>query len=164
MGYLLRANKYLNYGLLAVAGVSLLFLTGLAASNMLLRLFGAPLHGSYELIGFCAAVVAGFSFSYSQIRRDHILVDILTSRFSKDANNVLDKFNYIVSTVFFAIVAWQVYLYGRKLIATGELSETLKVVFYPFVLAVSFGFACLALTLLIDFLTALLEPPKERHP
>jgi TRAP-type C4-dicarboxylate transport system permease small subunit len=162
MRYLMQFNRYLNYMLLVIGGASLVFLTGLAAANMLLRLVYVPLQGTYELIGFCAAVVAAFGFSYTQIRKDHIIVDIITNKFSREINTLLDKVNYLVSTTFFGIVAWQAYLYGMKILATGELSETLKIVFHPFILAVSFGFACLSLTLFIDFLRALLEPPKER--
>lgn len=162
MRYLLQFNKYLNYVLLAVGGASLVLLTGLAVANMVLRLVGAPLQGSYELIGFCAAVSAALAFSYSQIRRDHIIVDIVTSKLSKTVNNILDKLNYMVSMTFFGIVAWQVYLYGVKIFVTGELSETLKVIFYPFIFAVSLGFACLSLTLLLDFFRALVEPSEER--
>jgi TRAP-type C4-dicarboxylate transport system permease small subunit len=162
MRYLVQFNRYLNYVLLVIGGASLIFLTGLATANMLLRLVYTPLQGSYELIGFFAAVVAAFAFSYAQIRKDHIIVDIITNKFSREINALLDKVNYLVSATFFGIVAWQVFLYGMKILATGELSETLKIVFHPFILAVAFGFACLSFTLFIDFLRALLEPPKKR--
>jgi len=42
-----------------------------------------------------------------------------------------------------------------KISKSGEVSETLKIVFHPFIYSVSFGFAIFSLTLLIDFLKEL---------
>ncbi len=52
----------------------------------------------------------------------------------------------------FSVVSWQTAMYGRRLIRAGEVSETLKIPFHPFVFLVAFGFAVLALTILLDFL------------
>jgi hypothetical protein len=47
------------------------------------------------------------------------------------------------------------------LMRVGELSETLRIIYYPFTLAVAFGCLVLCLALVTDFLKALF-PPKER--
>jgi hypothetical protein len=39
-----------------------------------------------------------------------------------------------------------------KISKSGEVSETLKIVFHPFIYCVAFGFAVFALTLIIDFI------------
>jgi hypothetical protein len=43
-------------------------------------------------------------------------------------------------------------LWGLKLRETGELSETLKIIYYPFVFGVALGFAFLSLAGAVDFL------------
>ena len=58
--------------------------------------------------------------------------------------------------IFFGLITWQIFVYALKVQQTGELSETLKIIFYPFVYSVSAGFAVLTLTLLFDFLNSLL--------
>ena len=54
--------------------------------------------------------------------------------------------------VFFSIVSWQTLVYGKRLLVTGELSETLKIAYYPFVFLVGIGFAVLALTSFLDLI------------
>jgi len=77
-------------------------------------------------------------------------VDILSETFPAKVKRVLDRVSYALILVFFSVVSWQTFVYGKRLLRTGELSETLKIAYYPFVFLVSFGFAVLALTILLD--------------
>jgi hypothetical protein len=52
-------------------------------------------------------------------------------------------------------MAWQVFVWGMKIAKSGEVSETLKIMFHPIIFGVSFGFIVFSLTLLIDFLKTL---------
>ena len=57
-----------------------------------------------------------------------------------------------IPLVLFAIVAFYVVRYGRVLHETGSLSETLRIIVYPWVYVVGLGCAGLSLALLVDFL------------
>ncbi len=46
---------------------------------------------------------------------------------------------------------------GMKIWESHEVSETLKVIYHPFIFCVSIGFAVLSLTLIVDFLKTLLK-------
>lgn len=155
-----KLGAALNKILTILGGVALLALMLLATGNVTLRIFHAPFRGAYEVVGFLGAVVIAFALGFTQKRKDHIVVDILTEKFSKPVNRVLDAFNYFITMVFFGIVSWQIFVWGIKIWRVGELSETLKIIFYPFVLSVGFGFAVLSLTLLNDLLKTL-SPRKE---
>ena len=72
----------------------------------------------------------------------------------------LDAVSYLIAMVFFAVIAWVIFKWGIQIARSGELSETLKIIYYPFIFSVSVGFAFLSLTLIIDFLTTLQR--KER--
>jgi TRAP-type C4-dicarboxylate transport system permease small subunit len=95
-------------------------------------------------------VVIAFALGYTEKKKGNIIVEILTERFPKRLRKTLEGVSCTISGVFFSLVSWQIYEYGMKILESGELSETLKIVFHPFVFAVSFGFAVLALTLLVD--------------
>jgi len=153
MGYLEKIDDFLNKILLIVGSVAVLCLMSLATVNVVLRFFfSAPYRGAYELVGFMGAIVIAFALGYTQKRKDHIVVDILTERFPKRVNRVLDGVNYFITTIFFVLVSWQVFLWGMKISKSGEVSETLKIIFHPFIYSVSLGFAVFSLTLIIDFL------------
>ena len=153
MDYLEKINVFLNKILMFVGSVAVLFLMSLATVNVCLRFFfNAPYRGAYELVGFSGAIVIAFALGYTQKRKDHIVVDILTEKFSKPVVRVLDIISYFVMMVFFAVVAWQVLVWGMKIAKSGEVSETLKIIFHPVIFGVAIGFAVFSLTLLIDFL------------
>jgi len=145
-------NGFLNRILLILGGIAVLALMSLATLNVVLRILHIPFRGAYEIVSFLGAIVIAFALGYTQKRKDNIVVDILTERFSKRANKILDRINYIASSIFFSIVSWQIYLWGMKIWESHEVSETLKVIYHPFIFSVALGFAVLSLTLVIDFL------------
>jgi TRAP-type C4-dicarboxylate transport system permease small subunit len=154
MSYLEKINDFLNRILLVVGSVAVLLLMSIATVNAFMRLpfLKTTWRGAYETVGFLGAIVIAFALGYTQKRKDHIVVDILTEKFPKRVNRVLDGINYFITTIFFAIVSWQVFVWGMKISKSGEVSETLKIMFHPFVYSVSLGFAVFSLTLIIDFL------------
>ena len=136
-----------------VGSVAVLLLMSVATVNVCLRFFfNAPYRGAYELVGFLGAIVIAFALGYTQKRKDHIVVDILTEKFPKRINRILDGINYFITMIFFTIITWQVFIWGMKISKSGEVSETLKIIFHPFIYSVSLGFAIFSFTLIIDFL------------
>ena len=157
MNYLERVNDFLNKILMVLGSVAVLLLMSIATVNAFLRipLIKSTWRGAYETVGFLGAIVIAFALGYTQKRKDHIVVDILTEKFPKRVNRFLDGINYFITTIFFAIVSWQVFVWGIKISQSGEVSETLKIVFHPFIYSVAFGFAIFSLTLIIDFVNNL---------
>jgi TRAP-type C4-dicarboxylate transport system permease small subunit len=149
-----RVNVFLNKILMVLGSVAVLLLMAIATTNAFLRVpfIKSTWRGAYETVGFLGAIVIAFALGYTQKRKDHIVVDILTAKFPKRINRILDGMNYFITMIFFAIISWQVLVWGMKISRSGEVSETLKIVFHPFIYSVSFGFAVFSLTLLIDFL------------
>ena len=145
-----RLSDLLRRVLMIAGGVALLALTLLATMNVALRIFRVPVSGAYEVVSFLGAVVTAGALGYTQKRKDHIVVDILSDKFPAPVKRVLDRVSYALILVFFSIVSWQTFVYGKRLLVTGEMSETLRIAYYPFVFLVSAGFAVLALTVLLD--------------
>jgi TRAP-type C4-dicarboxylate transport system permease small subunit len=145
-----RLSELLRRVLMIAGGVALLALTLLATMNVALRIFRVPVGGTYEVVSFLGAVVTAGALGYTQKRKDHIVVDILTDKFPAAVKRVLDRVSYSLILVFFSIVSWQTFVYGKRLMVTGEMSETLRISYYPFVFIVGLGFAVLALTVLLD--------------
>lgn len=157
MKYLETLNAFLNRILMILGGIAVLALMSLATGNVLLRILHVPYRGAYEIVSFLGAIVIAFALGYTQKRKGHIVVDILTEKFPKKVNKVLDVINYFVTMIFFAVVAWQIYRWGMKIWGSGEVSETLKIIYHPFIFSVSIGFAVLSLTIFIDFLKTLIS-------
>jgi TRAP-type C4-dicarboxylate transport system permease small subunit len=147
-----RFSELLRRGMMIAGGVSLLALTLLATMNVALRIFQVPVGGTYEVVSFLGAIVTAGALGYTQKRKDHIVVDILSEKFPAQVKRVLDRVSHALILVFFSVVSWQTFVYAKRLLRTGELSETLKIAYYPFVFLVGIGFAVLALTILLDLI------------
>lgn len=136
--------------LMAAGGAALIVLVLLATGNVALRVVRVPLGGTYEIVAFLGAIVIAGALGHTQKRKDHIVVEILSEKFPPRVKRILDGVGYAVSAVLFGVVTWRVFALALTIQRSGELSETLKLPFHPFVYAVAAGFAVLVLTLLLD--------------
>jgi len=143
-----------------IGGFFLVSMILLTCANILFRLVGMPIRGTFELMGFFGAIVTAFALGYTQTRRAHISVDIFVNTFSKKTRRVIDAINHAICFLFFSIAAWQIGIKATTLMNTGEVTETLRIVYYPFTYGVAFGCAALSLVLFAD-LIMLFFPEKE---
>jgi len=153
MKYLEQISRFLNKIFLIVGGIAVLALMTVATANVVLRIFHIPFRGAYELVSFIGAIVIAFALGFTQQLKGHIVVDILTEKFPKTLSKMLDVVNHLVTMVFFAVIAWQIYRVGMQIWTSGELSETLKMIYHPFIFAVSTGFITLSLTALVQLMS-----------
>lgn len=151
-------NKWFNW----FGGVALVGLTGIACVNMLMRILGSPFKGAYELVGFFGALVVALPLGYAQINRANISVDILTRYYSVRTKRYVNAFNSLVCTALFVLVAWQSWVYATAIWKRGETSETLRIIYHPFVYAVALCCLLLAFVLMLDFLKSLRPQQGER--
>ena len=155
-----KISKILNQILVFIGGIFLVGMIVLTCGNILFRIIWVPIPGTFELMGYSGAVVAAFALGYTQIKKGHIAVDVLVNTFSKPVQKLVQSINLLVGVIFFGLAAWQVAIKASVLRQTGEVTETLRIIYYPFTYAVSVGCLVLALVLLID-LIKLFVPYKE---
>jgi len=162
MEFLERLNQIINKGLMVVAGAVLSVMIILTCANIFFRIVWLPIRGTFELMGYMGAVVTAFALAYTQIKKGHIAVDILILGFPSKVRRLLDGINSLICFGFFSIVTWQIARYATNLWKTGEVTETLRIPYYPFTYAVALGCAALALVFLGGFFGALLGKGDEQ--
>ncbi len=152
-----KITEFLNSVLVWIAGCFLVGMILLTCANIVSRLIWTPVRGTFELMGFFGAIVTAFALGHTQLRRGHIAVDVLINTFSEKTKAALTIINSIICLAFFGIAAWQLAKKATTLMTTGEVTETLRIIYYPFTYAVAFGCAVVALV----FLRELLRHGKE---
>ncbi len=152
-----RINHYINLVLMGIGGLFLVAMVVLTCANVFLRLVWIPVAGTFELMGYFGAVLTAFALGFTQIKKGYIAVDIVVVRFSKKTQNILNAVNAIICCAFFVLVTWQISKYAANLSETGEVTETLQIIYYPFTYAVSVGCGALALVYFIEFLKTLVS-------
>ena len=147
-----RMVRLLNRLLVFCGGVFLIGMIVLTCANIASRTVWEPIRGTFELMGYFGAVVTAAALAFTQLNRGHIAVNVLINRFSKKTQQRLNRFNNAACTLFFTLIAWQMARKAYGFMQTGEVSETLRVIFYPFTYLVAIGCGVLALVFLVDCL------------
>jgi len=133
--------RFLNIiGIIAMA--SLLLLT---IMDVILRSFWRPIEGTYELVTFLGASVIGFSLPLASWTKGHVFVDSIVLMFPKKIGNIINLITRCAGMVLFILIGWNLMIYGMDLYTTGELSQTLRIPFYP----VAYGLAICCLTVCV---------------
>jgi TRAP-type C4-dicarboxylate transport system permease small subunit len=79
-------------------------------------------------------------------------VNLLVDRLPQRAQTLIEGVGNIAAAVLFGALAWQSQLYARDLLETGDVSLTLGMPTWPFVLGLATGSGMLSLVLFLDAL------------
>jgi len=120
-----------------------------------------PITGTFELTNFMLALVVFFAIGYTQVRRGHISIDVVISRFSPRAQAVIDSITYLLSLGLFSLVTWQSAIHANRLFEGHNVSGVLSLPIYPFVIVVAVGSLLFCLVLLVDLLSSLAKAVKH---
>ncbi|WP_165384177.1 TRAP transporter small permease [Leucobacter triazinivorans] len=150
MNTVTRVIRGATLAALALSGSILTLLVLLLVSNVVLRFFGIQILGLYEILTALTVVMLGMSLGDSQREKQHVAIDLLTSKFSQRVQDALAVIMTLLSIVVVAVVAVALARYARFQITAAAASEILRVPTWPALSALILGFALLAIVLLID--------------
>ena len=136
-------------GLSAAAVVFIMLLT---CADVVLRFFGRPVPGTYELVGYSGAVIVAFALARTSVERGHIAVELLVDRLPGRPRSFVEALGSLAGAALFALLTWQSRVYAADLMESGDVSLTLGMPTWPFVYAVGAGTALLTAVLLLDAL------------
>ncbi len=143
---------------LALGGCVLILMICLTCANILFRQFGMPVRGTFEVMGFMGSLIFALSFGYSHEKKEHIYVSILFDRFSPKVQRAARMLNAFLTIVFFSLLSFQLVKNAMNLKAVEEVSETLRIAYYPVILILAFGTAYLVLLIIFE----LFKPRGDR--
>ncbi|MBW1730423.1 MAG: TRAP transporter small permease [Deltaproteobacteria bacterium] len=161
MELLNKINRVINGVFMWVAGIVLATMIILACANIFCRIVWLPIRGTFELMGYFGAVITAFALGYTQLKKGHIAVDIVILGFPKKVQRILNAINCGTCVGFFIIVGWQIWRYATNLWRTGEVTETLRIIYYPFTYAVALGCFALAFVFLVELLNSLVGKKED---
>ncbi len=141
MGGLLWLTEKISRTFNWIALCALTFIMLLTVSDVVLRYFGRPIIGTFEIVGFCGAVD-------HRLRPASDLLasrDIYSSTFSprrcpRAGKKCWTSSTRIACIALFAVIGWNLFIYSHKLYQSGEVSLTIQIPFYPF--SYGLGVAC----------------------
>lgn len=132
------------------AGVFLVASMLLVVTSVACRaFFNIGVVGTYELLQLMMGVVIAFALVYTALRKGHVVVNIVISRFSLKTGAIIGIAMAFLSLAIWGITSGAVaeYIYEVRLT---ELSETLEVPYLPFRAVFVLGLLLLALSYISD--------------
>ncbi|NPU86030.1 MAG: TRAP transporter small permease [Syntrophaceae bacterium] len=133
-----------------IAGAAVVAMMLLTCADIVMRFFGKPLPGVYDLVGFLGAVSVSFALAYTSVQRGHVAVEIVMERLPQRIQFRLQCIGNLGGAVFFLFLMWQSFLYARELFDSGEVSMTVAMPIHPFVFGMSAGCGLLSIVLIMD--------------
>jgi TRAP-type C4-dicarboxylate transport system permease small subunit len=144
----------------AAAG-ALMAMMVLVNANVILRPFGKPIWGTYEIVGFMGTLVLSLALIQTTYNQGHMAVEVLTRRLPRRIRSFIRGCNNLISMIVMILIAWQSLRYGTRVLYSGEVSATLRLPFYPFLYAIALSFGVAALVLLMLLVKSFLSSEEK---
>jgi TRAP-type C4-dicarboxylate transport system permease small subunit len=101
-------------------------------ANVIFRIFGRVIPGTYELVEIMVVVVAGFALSDTEIHHRQTTVDMVTTRLPRRIKLWLENVCHGIGLVYWAVIAWASVGITLDKAAKGETTDLLKISVIPF--------------------------------
>jgi TRAP-type C4-dicarboxylate transport system permease small subunit len=134
----------------AIAGASLVFAMLLTLLDVILRSpwLQMPIPGTYELVGFAGGIAIGLAMPLTSWGRGHVYVDTFLAWLPRRARAAINVGTRIAGAALFVVLAWNLCALGLDLRASGEVSPTLELRYYPVVFGLAAASVLQAVVLL----------------
>ena len=123
--------KFVSKVLNSIAGIAVTLMMLLTVTDVLLRAGGHPIIGTFEIVALLLALVIGFGIPQVSLDRGHVYMEFLLEKFSKKGRNVMNTFTRVLCLILFAFIGYNLFNVGARFHASGEVSPTIKIPFYP---------------------------------
>lgn len=139
-----RISEKLDWGARALFLVIVVLVVG----NVIMRFFGRPLHGAYEVVGLLMSSAIGFAIAYCAAQEGHVAVTLVVERLPVRLQFFLDILVNLFVFLFLVLTVRMLLLYGNRLFIGDYVSMTRKIPLFYFAYIIAFGFAGYAMVLL----------------
>lgn len=133
--------KYISKILNIVAGVALTFMMLLTVIDVVLRTTKTPIIGTFEIVSLSLALVVGFGIPQVSLDRGHVIMDFALEKLSVRSKKITNTFTRILCLLLFGFIGYNLFNVGALFRASGEVTATIKLPFYPIAYVV--GVCCL---------------------
>jgi TRAP-type C4-dicarboxylate transport system permease small subunit len=133
-----------------VAGVTLMVVMLMTVLDVILRYFGRPITGIYDLVALGGAVIIGFSIPWAAQKKIHVFMEMAQMFQSKMVELVLLLFARLLALAISIVVGWNLILLGTGFMKTGEASLTIQIAFYPVAIGLGICFFLQTIVFIVD--------------
>lgn len=113
--------------------------------------FRQPLQGTIELVEILMVLTAYSVLAYTELRRGHIHIELVISRFSRRAQAIVTSIICFLGAIFFLVMSWQSgELMWSNLFPVINVTDNFSIPAALYIAVMAFGFLMLGLETLIN--------------
>lgn len=141
-----------------ISMIILFLLMFLTAIDVVARnFFNKAIIGTFEITGLGVALIVFFSLGSTQLKGEHISIDVFKSKFPAKVRGYLGLFMNVLLFILLLLTTWQLVVYTINAMINNQITTDLSLQIYMFTLLGSIGFLFFTITILVSILNSLLE-------
>jgi len=144
-----------------LAGIVLVGVMLLIGTDIVGRVFGYPVPGTYEIVSLAGGLIVGLALPATSRAKGHVSTDVLTERLSERSRMFLTVATRLIGIAVFILAGYGMIMMGMRLKASGEVTAVLAFRFYYAAYAIGGAFLIQTLILFSE-IAETLTPKTER--
>lgn len=143
--------------MLAGAGVGVLVMIVTICADVILRRFGVPIIGSYDIVKIAGALTLAMALPYTTAVKGHVAIEYFFHKFSRRSRLYIDIVCRLLGFMLFVFLGIRCFFYGNQLFRTGQVTQTLQLPIFwvPYIIGVC------SLTVSAVILYHIIHPNRE---
>lgn len=122
------------------AGVALMAVMLLIGTDIIGRVFGHPVPGTYEIVSLAGGFVLGMALPATSAAKEHVSTDFLSATLSPQANRLLAVITRLIGILIFVLAGYGMVRMGMRLKEAGEVTAVLAFPIYYVMYAIGGAF------------------------
>lgn len=110
----------------ALAGLGVLAMTAVTCVDVVLRQFGRPLVGAYDMVRIAGGLTLAFALPVTTAVKGHVAIEYFFHKLRRRGRVIVDTLMRLLQLAAFAAAARECARHGNKLLASGEVTPTLQ--------------------------------------
>jgi TRAP-type C4-dicarboxylate transport system permease small subunit len=127
----------------------------LTCADVVLRYFGYPIRGAYDITRVLGSVIFSLPIAYSYLKGYQVAVDSVFRRTPRIVRAIVDSVVCLFSMAITVMIAWRAIYLGYDLYVRERVTDTIPIPLWPFICIMVLGFFVYCLVLLAEHLKAL---------
>ena len=129
------------------AGVALIGVMLLIGSDIVGRIFGHPVPGTYEIVSLAGGLIIGLALPATSRAKGHVTTDFLLEKLSDRSRSILSVTTRLINIAIFLLAGYGMIMMGVRLRDAGEVTAVLAFPFYYVTYAIGGAFLVQTLVL-----------------
>jgi TRAP-type C4-dicarboxylate transport system permease small subunit len=120
-----------------IGSAALAFMMFLTVADVMMRAFGHPIIGTYEVVGLLLAVVIGFTIPKVSYDKGHVYMEVGVDHLPPKQRSIVQVFTRTLCFFLFFAIGYKLISAGNEFRTSGQVSPTIQLPFYPFAYGVA---------------------------